>query len=216
MSSIAEQAWQEVLEQQQEPTGRLSITAPHAIMDSIVVPSLTNTFSLQSQLSLNLICHDQQLDLMAQNLDLAIRVGESQDSSYKQQRVGSFRDVLCCAKNYQATNLEPVYIANHWQAKHIEHRLTNKKEQSKCLSYEATHRVNTLSQVIQLIESGVGIGIVPDFIFQQHSGLEEVLPGFQLASTQVYALHPYHHAVPLSVSMAIISIKQTFEHIMEK
>ncbi|MDN3685298.1 hypothetical protein QW180_23740 [Vibrio sinaloensis] len=44
MNDIVEQAWQEVKQAQQSPSGRVAITAPHALMESVVAPALAKAF----------------------------------------------------------------------------------------------------------------------------------------------------------------------------
>ncbi|MDN3685297.1 hypothetical protein QW180_23735 [Vibrio sinaloensis] len=67
--------------------------------------------------SLSLIAEDHQLDLMQHDLDLAIRVGDSKDSNYKQRKLGQFRDVLCQSASSAIPVEQASYIANHWQRK---------------------------------------------------------------------------------------------------
>jgi len=153
MHELAEQAWQDAQQLQDAPQGLIKITAPHALMDHLVLPALHDVFHSYPDVELELISHDGQLDLMQEGIDIAIRVGESKISNLKQKRIGDFRDVLCGSvqtinsnqTTIDALKLEPYarseviglsltqinYVANHWQGKSIHHLLSLKQAHQK-------------------------------------------------------------------------------------
>ncbi|MBL1417009.1 MAG: LysR family transcriptional regulator [Moritella sp.] len=152
MHELAEQAWQDAQQLQISPQGLIKITAPHALMDHLVLPALHEVFHAYPDVALELISHDGRSDLMQEGIDIAIRVGESKISNLKQKRIGDFRDVLCgslqtvkaCQSDIEAlvlaNNSAPQvrshslpnisYVANHWQEKSIHHSFSCKK--SRC------------------------------------------------------------------------------------
>ncbi|MGF1755479.1 LysR family transcriptional regulator [Vibrio makurazakiensis] len=213
---VSEQAWEEMTEQQTIPRGKLKVTAPHALMDSIVAPALVLAFEQYHDVQLELIGHDDQLDLMQEGIDLAIRFGESTVSNLKQRRIGVIQDVLCClaSRKKEITKMSSLpYVANNWQPKHIEHQFMsiNDKKEMVFLA-DVKHRANTIYTCISLINNGAGVGILPDFVFGKYRDtLTEWLPGYQLAPTPVYVLHPFSGAVPASVKIAIEALSSNFK-----
>ncbi|KXO13390.1 putative transcription regulator protein [Moritella sp. JT01] len=153
MHELAEQAWQDAQQLQVSPQGLIKITAPHALMDHLVLPALHDVFNAYPNVELELISHDGQLDLMQEGIDIAIRVGESKISNLKQKRIGDFRDVLCGSVqtiNAHQTDIDALkledniesetttlslirikYVANHWQEKSILHHFSLKKSNLK-------------------------------------------------------------------------------------
>ncbi|MBQ4845232.1 LysR family transcriptional regulator [Pseudoalteromonas sp. MMG005] len=214
MHQISEQAWDEVMAQQIEPAGKLTITAPHALMDSLVVPALTKTFLAHPKVRLSLICQDEQLDLMHHDIDLAIRVGRSQDSRYKQRLIGQFYDVLCKAKHHTPDLSAETYIANHWQGTQINHTFYKAGGSSQKLQFMATHITDNIYQTISLISAGFGIGIVPNILLPQYTQLAPVYTDQHLMATDVYTVHPYTSAVPTTVKLAQTAIKTAFDDLM--
>ncbi|TKB50126.1 LysR family transcriptional regulator [Ferrimonas aestuarii] len=210
MNQVAEQAWDEVRADQRIPSGKLTLTAPHALMNAVVTPALVKAFADFPQLSLNLVCEDTQLDLMASGIDVAIRVGQSPDSNYRQKRIGGFREWLCQPSGADIELASAPYIANHWQGAHIEHEYRDDGGKCQTQHFTAAHRTNTVHQTLSLIELGLGIGLIPDLLMASHQGVEPVSPAIG-NSLSVYALHPYHSAVPKSVSMAIEAIEQALK-----
>lgn len=229
MHNLAEQAWQDAQQLQIEPQGLIKVTAPHALMDHLVLPALHDVFHDYPGVELELISHDGRSDLMQEGIDIAIRVGESKISNLKQKRIGDFRDVLCgslqTVKAYQH-DIEKLkvdnirYVANHWQEKSIHHTFSHKKNSLKkastqhCeLRFKTHHKANTLPTCLSMLEQGFGVGIIPDFIFAKHTNtLAELLPGHQLDKVNVYALHSYQAAVPIGVTMAIKAIAKRLDN----
>ncbi|WP_375319966.1 LysR family transcriptional regulator [Aliivibrio logei] len=217
MHRLAEKAWSDILHQQEFPQGKLTVTAPHALMNDIIIPALSSVFSVHKNVKLNLIAHDGQLDLMQEDIDLAIRVGESKLSNLKQKRIGTIQDVLCITKDYPEFTLDSIealpYIANHWQPKQISHQLVNTTTQSsRVIHFTATHQVNTVQNSLALIKNGLGVGLLPEFIYLQHQDeLKEVLPNFEMKASNVYALHPFHGQVPIGIRMAIAAIESKLD-----
>ncbi|WP_039958183.1 LysR family transcriptional regulator [Vibrio sinaloensis] len=208
MNDIVEQAWQEVKQAQQSPSGRVAITAPHALMESVVAPALAKAFTPFPDVSLSLIAEDHQLDLMQHDLDLAIRVGDSKDSNYKQRKLGQFRDVLCQSASSAIPVEQASYIANHWQRKHIQHELVHRESKaSKSLKFSAKHQANTISQVATMVSLDMGIGIVPEFLLNQFPTITPCFKDYVLPETSVYALHSFSRQPPLAVTMAVDAIQ---------
>ncbi|MER2496009.1 LysR family transcriptional regulator [Vibrio neptunius] len=214
MHDVMSTAWDDIRHLQKQPSGKLSITAPIALMESIVVPALSDAFAPFPDVSLNIVAEDKQLDLMQHDIDLAIRVGESPDSNVKQKRIGQFRDVLCQSAATRHAPETAKYIANHWQPKTITHHLfAADGAKSTTLIYTAHHRVNTVSQVASLIRHDMGIGLLPEFMLNQFSDLEPCFKHQQLLSNNVYALHPYSKSPPISVTRAIAVIEQRLKSV---
>ena len=216
MNQLAEQAWDEVMAQQVEPSGNLTITAPHALMESLVVPALTKTFHKYPKVRLSLICQDEQLDLMQRDIDLALRVGTSQDSRYKQRLIGTFTDILCQSRNQIVDIDETAYVANAWQGNQISHVLHDNQDTQKqhTLRFTPTHVADTIGQTASLIASGFGVGIVPNILLPRYPDLIPVFSDRHLALTKVYTVHPYSGAVPVAVKLAQEAMQREFEALM--
>ncbi|RDE19169.1 LysR family transcriptional regulator [Motiliproteus coralliicola] len=214
INRLAEQAWQQAREEQEIPKGKLRITAPHALMGPLVAPTVATLIRRYPLLQPELISSDRHLDLAAENIDLAIRVGPSQDSRIRQRRIGQFRDVLCASQQLLST--EPLsqldYIANTWQREQIDHQLVDEQGNPKHYHAQARCRADSFDACLALLESGAGIGLIPDFKLDQHRPrLAELFPGYRLPLNPVYALHTFERQLPLSVQLCIEEIAQRFD-----
>ncbi|MFY0584026.1 LysR family transcriptional regulator [Cystobacter fuscus] len=75
-----------------EPQGRLRITAPSDFATSILAPLLAGFLETYPKISLEMMLTDKILDLVNDDIDVAIRVGPMTDSSLRAKRIG--RDVF--------------------------------------------------------------------------------------------------------------------------
>ncbi|GLT16861.1 transcriptional regulator [Vibrio zhanjiangensis] len=216
LNDVMSRAWEDIHQLQQEPRGKLSVTAPVALMDNIVIPALSCALSQYPKVSLNLIADDQQLDLLQHDIDIAVRVGKSPDSNIKQKRIGRFHDVLCQSIQSHQDATKANYIANHWQPKEIVHYLYHK---DSCvateLNYTAYHRANSVTQVAHLIQHGMGVGLLPDFVLSQYSDIKPCFNDHHLTINNVYVLHPYAKSPPASVVYAINAIEKRLKSVTE-
>jgi len=208
---ITDTAWLRAQESIAVPKGVVKITAPNALMGVVIAPVIGELLKQYPLLEPELISDDSQLDLMSDNIDLAIRVGRSQASNIKQRRIGQFRDVLCGSHELlQKEKInEAVYIANTWQGKYINHQFSD--EEGNEVVYQATARcsANSFNACLALLETGAGIGLIPDFQFNRAlATLCKVFPKLQLPVNHVYALYPYGKHLPSSIKVCLAAIEK--------
>ena len=216
LNDLAGTAWQQAKDTLETPQGSIRITAPDALMSSLIAPAISNIIKKYSLLKPEIICSDQHLDLPANRIDLAIRVGPSTISSMKQRRIGHFRDVLCATPAFIARETrrgidqESAYIANTWQSEPILHDFTHKEAGTPfTFSTKARCKADSFHTCLALISEGTGMGLIPDFLFKQvNTSVGEVFPDFQLAKNSIYALHPYSNKIPLSVALCLAAIEE--------
>ncbi|WP_281561470.1 LysR family transcriptional regulator [Thalassomonas sp. RHCl1] len=223
---LANQAWDNARYAQQEPSGTLSISAPHALIEAVISPAIGSLVSRFNKIIPSIYASDQRVDLIDDNIDIAIRVGELPSSDYKQQLLGSFREVLCASPQYiQRENLSVGqlksnpekllacdYVANRWQGKSVSHTLTdNSSGKTIELVFKPNRFNDSLNAVIAMVKSGAGIALVPDFIFSpsKHKGeLLDIFPDFLLPAVPVYAVHAFGGQTPLNVKLAVDAVKK--------
>ncbi|SKA62609.1 LysR substrate-binding domain-containing protein [Enterovibrio nigricans] len=71
-----------------------------------------------------------------------------------------------------------------------------------------------MQTTMALIESGYGVGILPDFVVRRNNNLQPCLPDHDMPLVNVYAIHPFHSSAPIGVRMAIDAIeKALFDYV---
>lgn len=214
INQLADDAWQQAQNQQQQPHGKVRITAPHALMEYIVAPAIGKLLVQYPRLEIELLAGDQRLDLLQEPIDLAVRVGQSRENSLRQRRIGEFRDVLCGHAELitQGPPQSLPYIANHWQGPTIRHRLKHiENGRETQLTFQPRCRADALHTCLALLNDGAGIGLLPDFVMRQHPKLQPVSAEHRLAAENVYILHAYQDKLPLRLQISIEAIEKAFE-----
>ena len=98
------------------PTGDLIITAPIVFGRLHVLPVIAEFLKIYPDVNVQLVLDDRPLDLLANHIDLAVRVGKLQDSSLVAVRVGQIRNVVCASPEYlqhRGTPRAPRELLNH-------------------------------------------------------------------------------------------------------
>lgn len=106
----------EMLGRATHPSGRLNLTAPHALMQTMVVPLLGKFMAQHPDVSLHLKITNRVIDMADCGIDLALRVGRIGDSSLIVRRLLPIQMVVAAAPDYWRQNGQPEHpreLLNH-------------------------------------------------------------------------------------------------------
>lgn len=98
------------------PSGTLRVTTPSAITRRHIAPAIAAFHAQFPEIAVVLRVTDRVVDLLDDNMDVAIRLGRLEDSSLIARRIGEARRCVCASPNYleRAGPLHsPEDIANH-------------------------------------------------------------------------------------------------------
>lgn len=93
-------AQQQAMEVNQTPRGTLRITAPAVFAEKQLTPLLPEFAKRYPELRVELLLVDAYLDLIAERIDVAIRLGALQDSTYRLQKLRSMEFYICAGPEY--------------------------------------------------------------------------------------------------------------------
>ncbi|KRQ96973.1 transcriptional regulator [Bradyrhizobium jicamae] len=99
-----------------EVSGSLKIGAPVLFASSYVAPIIGRFLKLYPNVEIELKASDDQVDLVAGGIDMAVRIGESVDEQLTARRLQALRVVTCGAPSYLAergTPKHPDELENH-------------------------------------------------------------------------------------------------------
>ncbi|MBB1268133.1 LysR family transcriptional regulator [Shewanella sp. SR44-3] len=100
LNDIASTAWQTAQESSLKAAGKITISAPHALMNIIIAPAMAALCMQFPDIELQLIAEDKRLNLSDHGIDIAVRVGKLASSNLMQQKLGEFRDSLCASRSF--------------------------------------------------------------------------------------------------------------------
>lgn len=201
-------AEQRLIGSREVAAGRLKVTAPTSFGRLHVAPHLESFLRAWPQVALELDLSDGFVDLIAERVDVAIRITASPDPRLASRRLATSGRVLCAAPAYLAEHGAPRTVADL-----AAHRLLAADGQlpwrltagGKRVSVAGVSHVRTNSSEIvrELALRGVGIALrslwdVADLI--DGGQLVRVLP--QLAGSDDVAIHAVHAPVPALTAAA--------------
>ncbi len=99
-----------------ELNGQVRVTAPRVFGQRHVAPLVVEFLDAHPKLSVDLLLDDREVNLVAEGVDLAVRIGRLADSGLIARRLGSVRRVLVAAPAYfehRAMPLTPSDLLGH-------------------------------------------------------------------------------------------------------
>lgn len=87
-----------------EPRGDLVITAPVMFGRLYVLPTIIEFLSLYSNINVQLLLSDKNINLFEDDVDMAIRIGKLPDSTMIATQVGSMRIVTCASQQFLSSH----------------------------------------------------------------------------------------------------------------
>lgn len=103
----ADEAEREVSGEYRMPKGGLAVTAPWGLGHTHLLPEVVEFLETYPEISLRLALTDGVLNMVAENIDVAIRLGPLPDSSMIATRIGSIRIVVCGSPSYLKAHGRP-------------------------------------------------------------------------------------------------------------
>jgi DNA-binding transcriptional LysR family regulator len=197
----ADDAFGELAQSNAEPMGVLRIAAPNDYGASTIAP-LAAAFSKRfPTCGVELILSDTKIDLIAAQIDLAIRVGWLPDSSLQARQIGAFRQILIASAELAAavTVSQPEqlasvpFIANGALREPLVWNFTRRKNETRSVHMRQVMSINTTPAVLAATLAGAGLSVLPDFLIAEHlaSGrLVHVLPAWALPAGGIHVVYP--------------------------
>lgn len=180
--------------------GKLKLSLPAFLTESVVSKALAEFSSLHPNVALSLNYTDQQVDIIQEGIDLSIRVGWLADSSMLSRKIGQSRRLLVASKQYVAARPEPKHPTdlNNWdwidfmmRPSSIE--FTSESGETVTISEHAKIKVNSANALAYFAEQNMGLTILPEHLAEgplRSGQLVHILPDWRLKSMGYYAVWP--------------------------
>ncbi|GHA43795.1 LysR family transcriptional regulator [Amylibacter ulvae] len=211
----ADDAFNQISERTQMPAGTLRITAPNDYGIAIITPVVAAFRSRYPDCKVELYLNDGHSDLMAGDLDLAIRVGWLRDSTLRVRKIRRFRQILVGAADRveqlgrinHPTELRNVdFIANKALSDPMNWNFENDDAQSVSVKLNGGLCIDSAGAILQAVKDGAGLAILPDYLVHeqlQRGELLHVLPDWSLAEGGIFAVLPVSKFRPAKVTVFV-------------
>ncbi|RZI78426.1 MAG: LysR family transcriptional regulator [Variovorax sp.] len=218
----AEEADNIVQLKQGQAQGLLRIGTSVAFGRRVIVPLALEYMRRNPQVQLDLSFEDRYVDLIAQGIDVAVRMGKLADSSLGARFLGMNPWVMVAS---------PAYLRKHGVPKRAQDlsghaaliyssvvgdevwRMRTPKGDAVNVAVSGRFRSNNLSAVLGAAREGMGIALMPRYVASDSLTLgkvREVLPDHGLAEQEIHAVFPSPKLVPGKVSAFVAFLQGWF------
>jgi len=179
------------------PRGHLRVTAGVSLGRAILDQGLPDFLCGHPGVSIEVVLTDRHVDLVADRIDLAVRVGTLADSALVATRLGSVDHVVCAAPAWLATR-GPLTVGGLADAPRIVDtnqprvwRITGPDGASGEVDATGRYAVNSAHAARDACRAGLGLALLPDFVARGDlttGRLVDALPGFSGPRVGIYAI----------------------------
>lgn len=206
-----ELAHQSLMDSAAKPSGRLRVTTSVSYGQIMIAPRLASFRQHFPNIDLELILSDGHLDLINDQIDLAIRHGSLSDSSLVARKLADVAYHLVCSPRYleqRSRPRKPEDLHAHelitFTYEDFRHKwVFKKKEMSQGLSIKPALTVSNAATIRQCARDGAGIALLADWTISddlQSGRLIKVLPDWRISGTAsasaIWLVYPSNRFVP--------------------
>ncbi len=221
-----QQSYQQAVEKIQhndaQLNGTLRIGSTYEFGMQFIAPILTQFCQKHSNLHINYDVNSSINDLIADQLDIVIRLGNLPDSSLKSRKIGQFQIILVASPNFlekhpvnQLDDLlnVPWITQTQWQNHHF--TLTNHTTQQgfHFVPPQGKHQTNAGGLTHLMAVDGLGLTICPLWLVEEdlnQGKLIRVLPDYSLPMQDIHALYLHQKHLPNKTRLFIDYLKQHY------
>lgn len=202
--------------------GRLRLAAPLSFGLAHLSPAIEAFMRAHPELLIDIDFSDRQVDLVAQGVDLAIRIAELRDSSLQARRICPIRLMLCASPAYLERHGTPL-CPDDLQRHHVLHydiggrgrllRLADGRGGERSVPLNPRLVANNGDFLRDMAVAGHGIILTPSFIAWRDvaaGALLPVLPDHWPEPLNAYAVYPQNRYLPRRARILIDFLAERF------
>ncbi len=187
-------------ESKEKPAGRIKVTTTVGFGSSWLAPRLESFLQMYPDVTMTLLLDDSDLDLAMREADVAIRMHAPRQPDLVQRHLMQIHWKVVAHPDYLATAGTPVKaeeLDDHKLILFGDYRppvadinwlaMAGRRAGSP---RRALLEVNSLHAMAGAIRSGLGIGVLPDWMTGELDGLTRLLPDLKAPAVDVYFVYP--------------------------
>lgn len=204
----------------EEPQGVLKVTMPASFGRQHIAPVMPKFLKRYPKVQLNLVMSDEIIDIMAQSIDLAIRISRLEDSELIARKIAPDRRVVCASPDYlkrHGTPRTPRDLARHncLLLSQQPYWVFQGPRGLERIKVEGNFECNNGEVIREATCAGLGISLKATWDIASHlkrGKLVTVLDDYPIASdASIWAVYPSRHNVPAKVTAFVSFLKEHFD-----
>jgi DNA-binding transcriptional LysR family regulator len=199
MVAAVEEAMARVDAEKAEPVGQLRVGVPFTFAADLIAPVIGRFALRYPRIGIELVISGVPADLIAEGLDMAIRIGALTDSSLIRRRLGTAQVLLVASRDYLGMKGRPETMADLSDHHHVfaGFRPTTSfpmrgPEGDVEPEFKARIAANDPKTLAAIVRAGNGIAALPRFLVADdlaRGDLEVVLPQYAHRSVEISAVY---------------------------
>lgn len=195
------------------PRGRLRVTVPTLFGSLYIAPVIAEFLAEFPEIRLDMSFSEKMLNLVEENIDVAIRLGDLKDSSMMARRLGSYKLIIVAAPAYLEKHVEPQHPRELSQHNCLVYTLGlhgavwnfPKQNADIAVHVSGNFQCDTGFGLMEMVLAGTGIALMPTWLVAPHikSGrLIHILTDYN-QSFPINAVYPQNRYIPLKTNCFI-------------
>ena len=198
MNKRIDAATARIRDSEEEVFGELRVTTTIGFGSLWLAPRLPKLYEKYPDLNIDLMLEEKVLDLPMREADVAVRMKEPSQADLIRKKLMTIRMRLYASPEYLAQHGAPETMADM-----SKHRLICQNPRAAQVSagmmlvqqllthdIQSTLTVNNYFGVLQSVVSGLGVGVLPDYIIEDFPNIERVLPEVESVEVPVFLAYP--------------------------
>lgn len=195
---------------QSKPQGKIKLSAPVTYGEQQILPLVNNFMQQYSGIDVTAILSNQQVDLVDEGYDLAIRLGNLRDSSLMAKKLGQRTQYVCAAPAYIHANGLPNTLSelqNHsCLLGTLDYWRFNVSGNEKQLRVSGRLRYNSGHALVDAALKGLGIVQLPDYYVEPYLNNGELIPlldKYRTPPEGVWAVYPQNRHLSPKIRLLV-------------
>ncbi|WP_370679199.1 LysR family transcriptional regulator [Comamonas sp. GB3 AK4-5] len=200
-------AFESVMQRRSRITGHLRISTTSEYGERYLLPLIARFVKRHPDITISYDTNSSLSDLVAEKLDLVVRLGSLADSNFKSRKLADYAIWLVAAPAFLARH--PIHapadlatapwIANSNLSAPTQWRMQGPQGQSIEVGGPMAHQSNASSAIRSLALAGLGVAVLPAWLVEADlasGALQRLLPAYNLPQQAISAVFPNSRHLP--------------------